>query len=160
MARPLIGIAGNPMKDFAPVIALPCLASVVTDNMTFWERMAEKWGIGLVGMALFFFLARWTARREAADRVARDKKDAADLAARDKKDAEDREERRALMARNNELQETLIAAVNANARKFEAVAKDGIRATEDHANAVKNLVRKIRCTEQAACPSLPLSPLP
>lgn len=122
------------MKDFLfPLAAVPFLAVLSRDDLTFWERVAEKWGIGFIGLGLFCVLAWWTAKREKALQDARDKRD-----------AENQAERVALLARNNDLQVELLKAVNAHALKGEQLSRDGIKASNDHAAALRMLVRKMK----------------
>lgn len=114
------------------------LAIVTREDMTFYERLFEKWGIGLIGLGLFFLLAKWTAKRETALQEQRDKKEAESLA-----------ERVGLLTENNRLQGELLKAINNHAQKNEQLARDGIKASNDHASALRQLVRKMKrpCVE-------------
>lgn len=66
------------MKDFIlPLIPVSGILAVGVEDMSFWERLAERWGIGFVGIALFVALALWTAKREEKAQAVRDKRDEA-----------------------------------------------------------------------------------
>lgn len=67
------------------------LAEVEVVRLELWERLAEKWGIGFVGLGLFCALAWWIAKREAKVQEARD------------------DERKELLNRNIELGERMLA---------------------------------------------------
>lgn len=123
------------MKDFLLPLAsaVPFLAAMSREDMSFWEKIAEKWGIGVVGLGLFCGLAWWTAKRETALQQDRDAKEAANQA-----------ERINLLARNNELQAELLKAVNSHAKTGEQLSRDGIKASNDHAAALRMLVRKMQ----------------
>lgn len=87
------------MKDLiAPLVCVsPAFANVTTEDLTFYERLADRWGIALVTLVALFFLAKWAAKREAAIE-----------AARALKDAQDHSERVALAQANNELTAKLV----------------------------------------------------
>lgn len=130
----MLEIRRHPMKDLIfPLFAVQTLA-IAQDSLSTWERLAEKWGIGLVGLVLLYLLARWTARREENAAKERERRAAASDA-----------ERAALMTRNNELQEQQLAAQAQHARKLEMLVKDGNARADDHAAALRMLVRKMRC---------------
>lgn len=112
---------------------IPFVAVITHEDLSFWERMLEKWGIGLVGLALVYFLAKWAAKRE--DRVQSD---------RDKRDDVNQAERVALLARNNELQVQLLNAINLHAKKAEDLTKEATKAANDNAAALRMLVRKMK----------------
>lgn len=128
------------MKDllFPLTASIPFLAAMSQDDLTFWERVAEKWGIGFIGLGLFCVLAWWTAKREKALQDARDKRE-----------AENQAERTGLLAKNNDLQAELLKAVNSHAKTAEQLSRDGIKASNDHASALRMLVRKMKrpCVE-------------
>lgn len=124
------------MKDFlAPfAVSLPFIAAVTQEELTFWERIAEKWGIGFIGLGLFAALAYWTAKRENALQ-----------ATRDKRDADAQAERLALLTRNNELQEQAIEAQRKHANELKQIIRDGNKYQEDVGRELKNLARRVRC---------------
>lgn len=128
------------MKDiFLGLIPFSSYIAVISqEDLTFWERIAEKWGIGFIGLGLFFFLAKWTAKRETTLQEQRDKKEAESLA-----------ERVALLTENNRLQGELLKAINSHATRAEQMTRDSMRATNDHAAALRQLVRKMKrpCVE-------------
>lgn len=122
------------MKDLIlPLFAVQIPLAMAESEYSFWDRMAERWGIGLVGLVLVFFLARWSADREAKASKARDDREAASNA-----------ERLALLSRNNELQEQQIAAQAKHAQKLEQLTKDGNKAQADNAEVIRNLIRKMK----------------
>lgn len=57
------------------MIPLQGLLAVTSEDLSFWERVAEKWGIGFIGMGLFVGLAWWANKRDAKNQVARDARD-------------------------------------------------------------------------------------
>ena len=87
------------MKELLPPFAFlsPLVAALSQDELSFWERVAEKWGIAAISLALFCALAFWTGKREAALQKKRDEKD-----------AQDHEERVKLAQLNNELTRQLV----------------------------------------------------
>jgi hypothetical protein len=123
------------MRDFfLPLAAsLSIFATVEYNNLSFWERIAEKWGIGFVGLALLVLLAKWTANREAFLQKQRDEKDEAF-----------QEERTRLLNVNNELQAELLKTMIRHASRAEQLTKDGLRASNDHASVLRMLVRKMK----------------
>jgi hypothetical protein len=122
------------VKDTVALLLLaPLLATLDTEQLTFWERMLEKWGIGLVGIGAFCALAWWTNKRETKLQEERDKREAADRA-----------ERLALATRNNELQEAQLKALSDHAQRIEQLTKDGNRSRDDHASALRMLMRKFK----------------
>jgi hypothetical protein len=123
------------MKDFIlPMIPLSSLLAVTMDDAPFWERIAEKWGIGFVGLALFCALAYWTSKREDNLQAARDKRDTEALA-----------ERMALLTKNNELGEKMIQQHKDHSVRLEQIIKDGNKAQADVGVELKNLARRVRC---------------
>jgi len=88
--------------------------AVSTQDASFWEKLVEKWGIGLIGMALFILLARWTAHREETAQLARDAREAADHA-----------ERIALATRNNDLMEQVIKESKDHSLRLEKIIESG-----------------------------------
>jgi hypothetical protein len=123
------------MKDFIlPMIPLSGLLAVTMEDAPFWERIAEKWGIGFVGLALFCALAFWTSKRE--DRL---------QAARDKRDVDAQAERLALLTKNNELGEKMIQQHKDHSLRLEQIIKDGNKAQTDVGVELKNLARRVRC---------------
>lgn len=139
------------MKELLiPISLLPILA-VTQESATFWERMAERWGIGLVGMALFFFMAKWAAKREteaSKKQNAREEKVRESLIALDRERA-DRElassnERAALLARNNELQTEQINNMAAHATRIEQLTKETTKAITDSGSSMRMLVRYLQ----------------
>jgi len=112
---------------------VPFLAVLTHDDLSFWERMLEKWGIGLIGLGLFVFLAKWTAKREENLQKARDERE-----------KESQTERVALLARNNELQLELLKAINTHAKKAEDLTREATLANKDNAAAMRMLVRKMK----------------
>jgi hypothetical protein len=87
------------MKELLPPFALvaPVFASVSQEQLSFWEKMMDKWGIALVSLTLFGALAWWTAKREQALQKRRDEKE-----------AQDHQERVGLAEKNNELTAKLV----------------------------------------------------
>lgn len=123
------------MKDFIlPMIPLSGLLAVTMEDAPFWERIAEKWGIGFVGLGLFCALAYWTTKRETRLQDARDKRDAEALA-----------ERLTLLTKNNELGEKMIQQHKDHSLRLEQIIKDGNRAQADVGIELKNLARRVRC---------------
>lgn len=123
------------MKDFLfPAAAFTSLAAVQQDAASFWERIAEKWGIGFVGLLLLYFLAKWTANREAKA-----------LAERDKREDAINKERLDLLKRNNELQEQHLAATQKHSTELKNIIKDGNKYQADVGIELKNLARRVRC---------------
>lgn len=123
------------MKEFLfPAAAFTGLAAMQQESATFWERIAEKWGIGFVGLVLLYFLARWTAAREAKA-----------LAERDRREDAINKERLALLQRNNELQEQNIIDSRKHSTELKQIIKDGNRAQADVGVELKNLARRVRC---------------
>jgi Skp family chaperone for outer membrane proteins len=123
------------MKDFLfPAAAFTSLAVLQQETASFWERVAEKWGIGFVGMALLFFLAKWTAKREAAALLERDHRE----------DAINKE-RLDLLKRNNELQEQHLAASQKHSTELKNIIKDGNKYQADVGVELKNLARRVNC---------------
>lgn len=123
------------MKDFIlPMIPLSSLLAVTMEDAPFWERIAEKWGIGFVGLALFVALAYWTTKREDKLQDARDKREAESLA-----------ERLALLTKNNELGEKMIQQHKDHSLRLEQIIKDGNKAQADVGVELKNLARRVRC---------------
>lgn len=116
------------------MIPLSSLLAVTMEDAPFWERIAEKWGIGFVGLALFIGLAYWTTKRE--ERLQE---------ARDKRDAESHAERAELLKKNNELGERMIQQHKDHSLRLEQIIKDGNRAQADVGVELKNLARRVRC---------------
>lgn len=112
----------------------PFIAAVSTDDLSFWERIAEKWGIGFIGLALFVLLARWTAKREDTLQAQRDAREAAGQA-----------ERVALLQRNNQLQELAIEAQAKHSTDLKQIIRDGNKHQADVGVELKNLARRVRC---------------
>jgi hypothetical protein len=123
------------MKDIVfAIIPFTSIVAVLTqEQVGFYEKLLEKWGIGLIGLGLFFALARWTARRETKLQEARDKKEAESLA-----------ERVGLLTENNRLQGELLKAINSHAQKAEQLTKEATKANSDHASALRMLLRKMK----------------
>jgi flagellar biosynthesis/type III secretory pathway M-ring protein FliF/YscJ len=103
-------------------------------NAEYWERIAEKWGIGFIGLALFIALAFWTVKRE--ERL---------LKAREKREDSLQEERSIMMKKNNELVEQLVKQHKDHSVRLEQIIADGNRNQADVGRELKNLARKIRC---------------
>ena len=124
----------KPMRDlFFPVALLPFLATASTEDLSFWEKLLEKWGIGLVGMACFYLLAKWTARRE-------------DVAKEEQKTREDsaQAERVSLLQTNNELAQKLLTQSEKHASTMEKLVKDHTKSASDNAVELRNLTRKMK----------------
>jgi hypothetical protein len=123
------------MKDFIlPLIPISSLMAVSMNDAPFWERIAEKWGIGFVGLALFVALAYWTTKRE--DKM---------QSVRDKREDESQNERLTLLGKNNDLAEKLIQQHKDHSLRLEQIIKDGNKAQADVGVELKNLARRIRC---------------
>lgn len=116
------------------MIPLSSLLAVTMEDAPFWEPIAEKWGIGFVGLALFVALAYWTTKREDKLQDARDKREAESLA-----------ERLALLTKNNELGEKMIQQHKDHSLRLEQIIKDGNKAQADVGVELKNLARRVRC---------------
>ena len=100
----------------------------------FWESVAEKWGIGLVGLGLFIALAFWTTKREEKIQKARESREDASQA-----------ERTELMRHNIALGEKLIQQHRDHSDRLEQIIKDGNKAQADIGIELKNLSRCVRC---------------
>lgn len=124
------------MKDFIifPLAAFSSLAIMPPTDASFWERVAEKWGIGFVGMALLFFLAKWTAKREAKALLDRETRENAMNA-----------ERLDLLKRNNELQEQHLAASQKHSTELKQIIRDGNKYQADVGVELKNIARRVNC---------------
>ena len=123
------------MKDILlPFIPLSGLLADASPDATFWERIAEKWGIGFVGLALFVVLARFTMKRDDE----REKK-------RDERDELEKAEKVALAKENNRLQQELLDQHRNHSRRLEALIKDGNKHQADVGQELKNLARRVRC---------------
>lgn len=124
------------MRDLLLLTAagVPTLfATVSQDNLNFWERILEKWGIGFIGLGLFLLLAWRTEKKAEKEQLARDARDQQDVA-----------ERKALAERNNQLQEQQLAIQTEHARRLEQLVKDGNKSVDDHASALRMLIRKMK----------------
>lgn len=125
----------HPMKEFLfPAAAFTGLAAIQQDAASFWERVAEKWGIGFVGLILLYFLARWTANREAKALLERTQRE----------DAINKE-RLDLLKRNNELQEQHLEASRKHSTELKQIIRDGNKHQADVGVELKNLARRVRC---------------
>jgi len=123
------------MKEFFfPAAAFTSFAAIGPDSAALWERVVERWGIGAVGLVLLYFLAKWTAKR-----------DAASLAERQRREDALNKERLNLLKRNNELQESQLAAQAKHAQTLERIVKDGNKHQADVAIELKNIARRVRC---------------
>lgn len=122
------------MKDLLPAtgIATGMLAQIPADH-GFWERIFERWGIAAVSLALLWFLAKWTAKREDKAQEKRDKQDEAWQA-----------ERVSLLSRNNELLERQITQANEHSHQLKTLIKETNKQTADHAAAVRMMTLKFR----------------
>jgi uncharacterized membrane protein YhiD involved in acid resistance len=123
------------MRDLLLPLAAagPFFAALTQDEFTFWERMVEKWGIGLVGLGLFAYLAIWTKRREEKlqeERVAREERSHA--------------ERVSLLEKNNNLQQELIESMNSHGARNEQLIEASIKANNEHANAIRTLISRMK----------------
>jgi flagellar biosynthesis/type III secretory pathway M-ring protein FliF/YscJ len=123
------------MKDlFQAVIPISSIVAMTVEDAPFWERIAEKWGIGLVGMALFIILARWTAKREEKLQEARDEREAAAQL-----------ERNALAQRNNELTSELLTQNREHSTRLEQIIAEGNRVQRELAEEIRNIARRVNC---------------
>lgn len=127
---------GSSMKDLIlPAFAIQSIPIALTaTEYSFWDRMAERWGIGLVGLVLLFFLARWTSKREAKT-----------LAERDKREDALNKERLKALERNNELLEAQIAQQAKHSAELKQVIKDGNKYQADVGIELKNIARRVNC---------------
>lgn len=131
----MLGFA-RPMKEFLfPLVAIQALPLGMTETQyNFWDRMAERWGIGLVGLVLLFFLARWTSAREAKALVEQ----------RNREDAMNAE-RLAALERGNQLQEQAIAAQAKHSQEMKQIIRDGNKYQSDVGIELKNIARRVNC---------------
>jgi hypothetical protein len=121
------------MKDFIFTLFGVSLLGVVTnEDIGTWERLLEKWGIGLVGLVFFCVLAWWTAKRDEKDKVDRIRKEDAN-----------QEERKALLSENNDLQKAQIAMMEKHAQRIEQLTKEANRSRDDHSAALRMMFRKM-----------------
>lgn len=140
------------MKDFIfPFFGFQFYVAAVSETNPLWERLLEKWGIGFIGIALLYFLARWTNKREEANQKKQNTREDEvrnSLIKVDKERAErelaSSQERAGLLARNNELQEEQIRNMAAHATRSEQLARDSIKAVNDTGAAMRMLVRKMQ----------------
>lgn len=140
------------MKEFIfPFFGLQFYVAAISETNPLWERLLEKWGIGFIGIALLYFLAKWTGRREEANQKtqnAREDEVRNALIKVDKERAErelaSSQERAGLLARNNELQEEQIRNMAAHAVRLEQLTKDGTKAVTDTGAAMRMLIRKMQ----------------
>lgn len=116
------------------MIPMSGMLAVSVQDASFWERMAERWGIGLVGMALFVALAWWTTKKEEKAQTARDKRDEADHA-----------ERVELAMKNNELAEKLLQQSTDHAARLEGFLRETITSQNKVADELKNVAKFARC---------------
>ncbi len=131
----MLGSRQHPMKDFLfPAAAFTSFATIQGADAPFWERIAEKWGIGFVGLLLLYFLAKWTAKREATALLEREKRENTMNA-----------ERLAALNRNNELQEQHLAASQKHSIELKNIIKDGNKYQADVGVELKNLARRVNC---------------
>lgn len=119
------------------MIPLSGFMAVTATDVSFWERIAEKWGIGFVGLALFVALAYWTTKRE--ERI-QDK--------RDERDERMSAERLAMQTEIRDLNRAQLDVVSKHANKLEAIIKDGNKAQADVAIELKNIARLIHRPER------------
>ena len=123
------------MRDFVlAMIPISSMMAISANDAPFWERIAEKWGIGFIGLGLFLLLANWTVKRE--DKLQQ---------IRDAREEESQRERINLLSKNNELAEKLITQHKDHSVRLEQIIKDGNKAQEDVGRELKNITRKIRC---------------
>ena len=122
------------MKDLLPAtwFTTGLLAQIPADH-GFWERIFERWGIAAVSLALLWFLAKWTTKRE--DKVQEKQ---------DKRDEIWQAERISLLSRNNELLERHITQANDHAKQLKDLIKDSNKVQSDHASAVRMMTLKFR----------------
>lgn len=122
------------MRDlFLTALLFPTTVAVITnEDLTFWEKMLERWGIGLVGMALFLALAYLTVKREnklEKERLARELETSTAMTA--------------LSTRNNELLEAHHSLMSNHTIRLERLVRDGNLSREQHSAALRMLVRKM-----------------
>lgn len=124
------------MKDLLlPFAIIPSyMAALTMDNATFWERVAEKWGIGFIGLGLFLALSWWTVKREDAAADARSKRESAVDA-----------ERLAMQTEIRDLHREHLEQSRRHAAKLEQIIKDGNKAQSDLGIELKNLARRVKC---------------
>lgn len=121
------------MKDYILFAALPPiyhLAQTVDPNhFPLWERLLEKWGIGLIGMGLFGLLASWTYRREekAQER-------------REKKEDQAQSERVQLAKENNELSLRIIQQAAEHSSRLEELVRDSNEAEKQTHKHLEDLI--------------------
>jgi hypothetical protein len=122
------------MRDLLlSALSIPMLAAITRDDLSFWEKLLEKWGIGLIGIGLFCALAWWTARREKTlneERVHRE----VDFQTTIVKLAQE----------NNRLQEENKTQSLNHAHRLEGLILSGNVSREHHAAALRLLVRKLQ----------------
>lgn len=124
----------NDLMNSYLTLALPgtLIAAASYQDASLWERAAERWGIGLVGLGLFIALAWLNEKKE----VKREKE-------RQDRDAAAQKERTELLSENNRLQSALLDHLVSHARILENLVKDGNKAANDQAQEMKNLSRKL-----------------
>jgi hypothetical protein len=121
------------MRDFClTTLMIPFFAAISQEDVSFWEKLLEKWGIGLIGLGLFGLLAWWTARRENALNQERSKRE---------KDFQDTIVR--LAQENNTLQSEIKTQGSTHAQRLERLIMEGNVSREHHASALRMLVRKL-----------------
>lgn len=131
----------NPL--YALVVPVTVLAAYDPEHYSFWDRMAERWGIGLVGLAACFIIARWTMRREEYREAKKEEKEKEEKAERERKEKEWNDERKALLAENNRLMQEQLTQSQASSTKLELLIKDQTKANNDQAMEMKNLARRM-----------------
>lgn len=121
------------MKDFIfTAFGVSFLGVITNEDISTWERLLEKWGIGLVGLVFFCILAWWTAKRDEKEKQERIKKE-----------DDNQAERKALLSENNELQKAQIAMMEKHAQRIEQLTREANRSRDDHSSALRMMFRKM-----------------
>lgn len=131
----------NPVIAFAASITF--VAAYDPGQYSFWDRMAERWGIGLVGLVACFLLARWTMKREERREAKKEENEKEEKIELKRREDEMQAERTRLLAENNRLTQELLTHLIGHAKTLEQITKDGNKAMNSQAEAMKNLIRKL-----------------
>ena len=135
------------IMNSALALLVPVTIASVTYNpeqYSFWERIAEKWGIGAVGLGLFIAYAYVDHKKQAAKDIKEAEKAAEEKKERQKREDDAQAERKALLEENNKLQKELLDHMVGHAKTLEGLIKDGNTAANNQAMEIKNLARKMQ----------------
>lgn len=131
------------------------LLAQLNQDLSFWERTAERWGIALVGFIGIWFLARYMVKREEVLQEERDKRDTENTAARNRL----LEENNRLIKESNRLTnhyaEQQTVAAKEYASELKRLVESSEATTRENIYSLRVLAANIHCQSDPKTATLP-----